>query len=40
MYRIYIVEDDKGIAEGIGACLKDCGMETRCAADFSGVQAV
>ncbi|MGN0701936.1 MAG: hypothetical protein ACI4KL_02015 [Lentihominibacter sp.] len=20
MYRIYIVEDDKGIAEGIGAC--------------------
>ena len=37
MYRIYIVEDDKGIAEGIGACLKDWGMETRCAADFCRV---
>ena len=34
MYRIYIVEDDKGIAEGIEGCLKVWGMEGRVVSDF------
>ena len=37
MYRIYIVEDDKGIAEGIEGCLKTWGMEGRVVSDFRNV---
>lgn len=37
MYRIYIVEDDKGIAEGIEGCLKVWGMEGRVVSDFRNV---
>lgn len=34
MYRIIIVEDDKGIADGISGCLEGWGMETRQIRDF------
>lgn len=37
MYRIYTVEDDKGIAEGIKTCLEGWGMEVRSAADFRNI---
>ncbi|MBP5262599.1 MAG: response regulator transcription factor [Clostridiales bacterium] len=37
MYKIYIVEDDKGIAEGISSCLTNWGMEGRTVADFRHV---
>jgi len=37
MYKIYIVEDDKGIAEGIEGCLKNWGMEGRTVSDFRNV---
>ena len=37
MYRIYIVEDDKGIAEGIEGCLKVWGMEGRVVSDFRNI---
>lgn len=37
MYKIYIVEDDKGIAEGISSCLGSWGMEGRVVADFRKV---
>ena len=37
MYKIYIVEDDKGIAEGIIGCLKNFGMEGRVVSDFMKV---
>lgn len=37
MYKIYIVEDDKGIAEGIENCLKNWGMEGRIVSDFTNV---
>ncbi|MDD6191357.1 MAG: response regulator transcription factor [Firmicutes bacterium] len=37
MYRIYIVEDDKGIAEGIGSCLTSWRMDVKYAADFGRV---
>ena len=37
MYRIYIVEDDKGISEGISSCLEGWGMETMQVADFRNV---
>ena len=37
MYKIYIVEDDKGIAEGIEGCLKNWGMEGRIVSDFTNV---
>ena len=37
MYRIYIVEDDEGIAEGIDGCLKTWGMEGRVVSDFRNV---
>ncbi|MCR4689297.1 MAG: response regulator transcription factor [Saccharofermentans sp.] len=37
MYKIYIVEDDKGIAEGIMACLKTWGMEGLIVSDFMKV---
>ena len=33
-YRIFIVEDDAGIAEGITGCLQSFGMEGRAACDF------
>lgn len=39
MYRILIVEDDAGIAEGISAQLKMWGHEPRCVSDFSNVMA-
>ena len=34
MYKIYIVEDDKGIAEGILSCLGSWGMEGRIVSDY------
>ena len=39
MYRIYIVEDDRGIAEGIASCLRNWGMEGRTASDFRNIMA-
>ena len=37
MYKVIIVEDDKGIAEGICDCLADWGMEARRIKDFRRV---
>ena len=37
MYKIYIVEDDKGIAEGITQCLSAWEMEVRSVSDFRNV---
>ena len=37
MYRIYIVEDDKGIADGIIGCLSAWEMEVRLVSDFRNV---
>ena len=37
MYKIYIVEDDKGIAEGIAGCLSSWEMEVRIVSDFRNV---
>ena len=37
MYKIYIIEDDKGIADGITACLGNWGMEGRVVSDFMKV---
>ena len=37
MYKIYIVEDDKGIADGIASCLGNWGMEGRVVSDFMKV---
>ena len=39
MYRVYIVEDDKGIAEGIVNCLSAWEMEVRIVSDFRNVMA-
>ncbi len=39
MYRIYIVEDDPGIAAGIVRQAESWGFEVRCAEDFRGVTA-
>jgi len=37
MYKIYIVEDDKGIADGITTCLVSWGMEGKTVSDFMKV---
>ena len=37
MYKVYIVEDDKGIADGITSCLGNWGMEGRTVSDFMKV---
>ena len=37
MYKIFIVEDDKGIADGITSCLGNWGMEGRVVSDFMKV---
>ncbi len=37
MYKIFIVEDDKGIADGIVSCLGNWGMEGRPVSDFMKV---
>ena len=37
MYKIYIVEDDKGIAEGIKGCLSAWEMDVSIASDFRNV---
>ena len=37
MYRVYIVEDDTGIAEGIKNCLSAWEMEVRIVSDFRSV---
>ena len=37
MYKIYIVEDDKGIADGIEQCLSAWEMEVREVSDFRNV---
>ncbi len=37
MYRIFIVEDDSGIAEGVCDVIRAWGMEPRCVRDFRDV---
>lgn len=37
MYRIFVVEDDRGIAEAVKAQAETWGMEVLCAADFRNV---
>lgn len=37
MYKILIVEDDNGIAEGVASQLKTWGHDTRCVTDFANV---
>lgn len=37
MYKIYIVEDDKGIADGISKCLAGWNMDARQVLDFRNV---
>ena len=37
MYKVYIVEDDKGIADGIISCLSAWEMEARQTADFRNI---
>ena len=37
MYKIFIVEDDKGISDGIVSCLGNWGMEGRVVSDFMKV---
>lgn len=37
MYRIFIVEDDRGIAEGIAQLVERWGLDARCAQDLSRV---
>ena len=37
MYKIYIVEDDKGIADGMVGCLGNWGMEGLVVSDFRNV---
>ena len=37
MYKIFIVEDDKGISDGIVNCLGNWGMEGRAVSDFRKV---
>ena len=37
MYRILIVEDDTGIANGIEKGLQSWGLETKCVFDFKNV---
>ena len=37
MYKVFIVEDDRGIAEGITSCLANWGMEGRVVSDFMKV---
>ena len=39
MYRILIVEDDLGIAQGMAALLSSWGLESRCVRDFRNVTA-
>lgn len=39
MYKIFIVEDDKGISDGIMNCLDNWGMEGRIISDFRNVMA-
>ena len=38
-YKIYIVEDDSGIAKAISTCLQGWDMEVRTVQDFRGVMA-
>ena len=37
MYKIYVVEDDKGIADGITQCLSPWEMDVRIVSDFRNV---
>ena len=37
MYKIYVVEDDKGIADGIAQCLSPWEMDVRIVSDFRNV---
>ena len=39
MYRIWIVEDDPGIAEGVTRQLQSWGMEAECAHSFQNIMA-
>ena len=40
MYRIFIVEDDPGIAEGIKRQAEAWGLEVRCADDLRNVMGL
>ena len=37
MYRILIVEDDRGIAGAVQTQLEACGLEAKCVSDFRNV---
>ena len=39
MYKLLIIEDDKGIAQGIEACAQSWGMQPQCVRDFRNVMA-
>ncbi len=39
MYRLYIVEDDRGIAEAIKTQAEMWNLQVRCAEDFRNVMA-
>lgn len=39
MYRIFIVEDDKGIAQAIASCAAMWDLDARCAANFHEIMA-
>ena len=40
MFKILIVEDDRGIAEGIQSLLEQWGMEARQVQDFRNIRGV
>lgn len=39
MYKLLIIEDDEGIAQGIAACAQSWGMQPQCVRDFRNVMA-
>ncbi len=39
MYKLLIIEDDEGIAQGIAACARSWGMQPQCVRDFRNVMA-
>ena len=39
MYKLLIIEDDEGIAQGIVACAQSWGMQPQCVRDFRNVMA-
>ena len=39
MYKLLIIEDDEGIAQGIAACAQSWGMQPQCVRDFRNIMA-